>query len=72
MKAWLILSALVAASLSGCASSMVENGTCYSNMGMCFLGGTAETIGYIAVAAISSKLDGDHDRHQNKKKKRGY
>ena len=70
MKARLIVSALLVASLSGCASSMVENGTCYSNMGMCFLGGTAETIGYIAIAAITSKHDGDHDRHD--KKKRGH
>ncbi|HTM61444.1 MAG TPA: hypothetical protein VL199_13890 [Burkholderiales bacterium] len=69
MKARLILSALLVASLSSCASSMVENGTCYSNMGACFLGGTAETIGYIAVAAISSKLDGDHDRRHDKKKR---
>jgi len=69
MKARLVSAVLLLASLSGCASSMVENGTCYSNMGMCFLGGTAETLGYIAVAAITAKLDGDHDRHHDKKKR---
>ena len=74
MKAKLMLSALLVASLSGCASSMVEDGTCYDNLGACLVVGTAETIVYtageLAFGALVSALDGDNDRHD--KKKRGH
>lgn len=69
MKAGWISTALLVASLSGCASSM-ENDECYANLGACLLIGTAQTVGYIAVAAVVSSLDGDEHRHD--KKKRGH
>ena len=71
MKTRLLLNALLVASLSGCASSM-SNDECYANLGACLVVGTAQTAGYVAVAALMSRLD-DHDqrrdRHHDKKKR---
>ena len=66
MKTKLLLSALLVASLSGCASSM-SNDECNANLGACLVLGTAQTAGYVAVAALMARHD--HDRSHDKKKR---
>jgi len=68
MKTRLFSTALLVASLGGCASSM-QNDECYANLGACLLVGTAQTAGYVAVAALTSRLDDNHDRRHDKKKR---
>jgi hypothetical protein len=68
MKARLISGVLLIASLSGCASS-TSNDECYASLGACLVVGTAQTVGYIAIAALASSLDGDHEKRRDKKKR---
>lgn len=69
MKNRLLSSALLAASLSGCASSTPSD-ECNANLGACMVVGTAQTVGYVAVAALASRLDGhDHGRRHGTKKR---
>lgn len=70
MKTRLVLKALLVASLSGCASS-TSNDECNANMGACLMVGTAQTVGYVAIAALASRFDDrDHGRKHDKKRGR--
>lgn len=71
MKTRLLLNALLIASLSGCASTM-SNDECSANLGACLVVGTAQTVSYVAAAALMSSLDDHQHRDRNHgKKKRG-
>ena len=67
MKARLISSVLLLAALSGCATTE-EQSECYANLGYCLLVGTAQTVGYVALAAVASRFDDDHEKRHDKKR----